>query len=278
MKQFEDTLKAQQGTPDLFLRIWEPDKAVRAVMVLVHGLGEHSGRYDTHFAEFYTDAGLAILAPDLPGHGLTKGDRGHIAQTAQFLDYIDLLVNEAHRRYPEKPLFIYGHSMGGLITLWYALDRHPQVAGVIVTSPAIGVHDPVPALKKALAKFMNRISPAFSMENGLDVAQLSRDEQVVQAYVNDALVHSRISARLGLMMLSQGDWILEHAPENQNRMLVMIGSQEGIVSKDAVDKFCQIAPNVTYKVWPDLFHEIHNEAENLQVFAFTKKWMDERLS
>lgn len=278
MKQFEDTLKAQQGTPDLFLRIWEPDKAVRAVMVLVHGLGEHSGRYGTHFAEFYTDAGLAILAPDLPGHGLTKGDRGHIAQTAQFLDYIDLLVNEAHRRYPEKPLFIYGHSMGGLITLWYALDRHPQVAGVIVTSPAIGVHDPVPAPKKALAKFMNRISPAFSMENGLDVAQLSRDEQVVQAYVNDSLVHSRISARLGLMMLSQGDWILEHAPENQNRMLVMIGSQEGIVSKDAVDKFCQIAPNITYKVWPDLFHEIHNEAENLQVFAFTKKWMDERLS
>jgi len=80
------------------------------------------------------------------------------------------------------------------------------------------------------------------------------------------------------MMLSQGDWILEHAPENQNRMLVMIGSQEGIVSKDAVDKFCQIAPNITYKVWPDLFHEIHNEAENPQVFAFTKKWMDERLS
>lgn len=277
MKQFEDTLKTQQDMPDLFLRIWEPGKAVRAVMVLVHGLGEHSGRYGTHFAEFYTDAGLAILAPDLPGHGLTKGDRGHIVQTAQFLDYIDLLVNEAHRRYPEKPLFIYGHSMGGLITLWYALDRHPQVAGVIVTSPAIGVHDPVPAPKKALAKFMNRISPAFSMENGLDVAQLSRDEQVVQAYVNDALVHSRISARLGLMMLSQGDWILEHAPENQNRMLVMIGSQEGIVSKDAVDKFCQIAPNITYKVWPDLFHEIHNEAEKPQVFSFTKKWMDERL-
>lgn len=278
MKQFDDMLKAIQGMPDLFLRIWEPDKAVRAVMLLVHGLGEHSGRYSTDFAKFYTDAGLAILAPDLPGHGLTAGDRGHIAQTAHFLDYIDLLVKEAHRRYPEKPVFIYGHSMGGLITLWYTLDRHPQVAGVIVTSPAIGVHDPVPAPKKALAKLMNRILPAFSMENGLEAAQLSHDKQVVQAYVEDPLVHSRISARLGLMMLSQGDWILEHAPENQNRMLVMIGSQEGIVSKAAVDEFCKITPNVTYKVWPDLFHEIHNEAEKQDVFSFTKKWMDESLS
>ena len=278
MKQFEDTLKAPQGLPELFLRIWEPDKAVRTVMILVHGLGEHSGRYGTDFAKFYTEAGCAILAPDLPGHGQTTGDRGHIAQTPHFLDYLDALVNEARQRYPDKPLFIYGHSMGGLIALWYTLDRHPQVDGVIVTSPAIGVHDPVPAPKKALAKLMNSISPAFSMENGLDANQLSHDKQVVEAYVADPLVHSRISARLGLMMLSQGDWILAHASENQNHMLVMIGSQEGIVSKSAVDEFCRIAPNVTYKIWPDLFHEIHNEAEKMDVFDFTKDWMDENLS
>ena len=277
MKQFEDTLKATQGLPDLFLRIWEPEKTVRAVVLLVHGLGEHCGRYCSDFANFYTDADFAILAPDLPGHGKTAGKRGHISQTSQFLDYLDALLNQARQRYPDKPLFIYGHSMGGLIALWYALDRHPQVAGVIVTSPALGVHDPVPAPKKVLAKLMNNIAPAFAMENGLDVNQLSRDKQVVQAYVEDPLVHNRISARLGLMMLSQGDWILAHASENQNRMLVMIGSQEGIVNKDAVDQFCQIAPHVTYKVWPDLFHEIHNEAEKKDVFEFTRKWMDENL-
>jgi alpha-beta hydrolase superfamily lysophospholipase len=124
---------------------------------------------------------------------------------------------------------------------------------------------------------MNKISPTFSMDNGLDPTRLSHNKEIVQAYINDPLVHDRISARLGLMMLSQGDWILEHAPKNQIPTLVMIGSQEGIVSKAAVDEYCRIAPNVTYKVWPDLFHEIHNEAENKEVFAFTKKWIDERL-
>lgn len=278
MKQFEDTLKASQSMPDLFLRIWEPEKDVHGVILLIHGLGEHSGRYGTDFARFYTDSGIVILAPDLPGHGLTEGKRGHIQHTTQFLDYVDILLEEARVRYPDKPLFMYGHSMGGLIVLWHALDRHPQVAGIIVTSPAIDVHNPVPAPKKAVAKLMNNIAPAFSMENGLDATQLSQDKQVVQAYVEDPLVHNRISARLGLMMLSQGDWILEHAPENQNRILVMIGSQEGIVSKIAVDKFCKLAPRVTYKVWPDLFHEIHNEAQKQDVFTFTRKWMDENLS
>ncbi len=278
MKQIEGTLKTPQGMPELFLRAWEPEKTVRAVMVLIHGLGEHSGRYGGDFASFYTKSGLAILAPDLPGHGQTKGKRGHIAQTAMFLDYLDLLVGEANRRYPGKPLFIYGHSMGGLITLWYTLDRHPQTAGVIVTSPAIAIHDPVPGPKKVMAQIMDKLMPAFSMENGLAANLLSRDPQVVQAYKDDPLVHSRISARLGLMMIGQGQWIFAHAPENQNNLLAMIGSEEGIVSKDAVDQFCKIAPRVTYKVWPNLFHEIHNEAEKQEVFDFTLDWIDKAMA
>ncbi|MDK2979955.1 MAG: hypothetical protein PWQ55_302 [Chloroflexota bacterium] len=277
MKQFEETLKPAQDLPELFLRVWEPEKAIKGILVLVHGLGEHSGRYSTDFAQIYTDMGLAILAPDLPGHGKTPGQRGHIPHTAQFLDYLDTLVAQARERYPDLPLFIYGHSMGGLITLWYDLARHPQVAGVIVTSPAINVHNPAPALQKALAKLMNVILPSFSMENGLDAGLLSHDPAVVQAYVTDPLVHSRISARLGLMLLDHGNWILAHASENRNPLLVMIGSQEGIVSKEAVDQFCQLAPNVTYKVWPDLFHEIHNEPQKQEFFKFTERWIEERL-
>jgi acylglycerol lipase len=276
MKHSEGKLGNQKNILELYLQIWEPQssKSTRAVIALVHGLGEHGGRYGGDFAEFYTKAGFAIMAPDLPGHGRTPGKRGHISDTSLFLDYIDALIADAEKRYPGKPVFLYGHSMGGQLAIWYALARKPKIAGVIVTSPSISTHDPAPAVKRLMAKLMNNILPGFTMNNGLDAKLLSHDANVVQAYVNDPLVHPMVSARLGLMILNQGQWSLAHASENQNRMLVMIGSEEGIVSKTAVDKFCKKAPNVTYKIWPGLFHEIHNEAEKQEVFAFTLKWME----
>ena len=242
-------------------------------MVLIHGLGEHSGRYSTDFASFYTKSGIAIIAPDLPGHGMTKGVRGHISDPKFFLAHLDDFIQEAKERFPNRPVFLYGHSMGGEITLWYTLECHPDVNGVIVTSPGIGTKNPVPPVKLLLAKIMSSLMPAFRMDNGLALDQLSRDKKVVEAYISDPLVHKLVSAKLGLMIINQGKWILAHAAENKNKMLVMIGSKEGIVNKDAVDQFCKIAPNVEYKVWPGLFHEIHNEPEKKEVFDFTLTWL-----
>lgn len=273
MKHMDGTLTTTTGIPGLYYQIWEPEKEIRSVIILIHGLGEHGGRYGKDFADFYTNSGVAILAPDLPGHGLTQGKQGHITDTALFLDYLDILIAKAAALYPGKAIFLYGHSMGGLITLWYTLARNPQVNGVIVTSPAIETQDSVPPIKRFLARIMNSVMPAFSMDNGLDANLLSHDKTVVQAYMADPLVHSLVSAKLGLMLISQGQWVLAHAAENKNDLLVMIGSREGIVSKDAVDRFCQTAPNVTYKIWPDLFHEIHNEPEKMGVFAYTQNWI-----
>lgn len=276
MKHIEDNLTIS-NLPSLYYQIWQPEKTSKAVIILIHGLGEHGGRYGGDFAKFYTDAGLAIIAPDLPGHGKTAGIRGHIPDTSQFLDYVDHFIRKANDTFPDKPVFIYGHSMGGEIVLWYTLARAPKVAGVIVTSPSIGTKDPVSPVKKSLAKLMNSLMPTFTMDNGLDVNQLSHDKKVVQAYVSDPLVHKLISARLAMMILSQGDWILSHAPENKNEMLVMIGSDEGIVNKGAVDQFCRITPHVEYKIWPNLFHEIHNEPQKDEVFQYTLDWINKHI-
>jgi acylglycerol lipase len=278
MKHFEDKLPALAGNPDLYYQIWEPEKNIKAVMVLIHGLGEHGGRYGGDFASFYTDSNIAVLSPDLPGHGKTDGIRGHISDPNLFLDYIEILLDKVKARYPKKPVFLYGHSMGGLITLWYTLARSPKLNGVIVTSPAIGTKDPVPSAKKFMAVLMNAVMPTFTMNNGLDVNQLSRDKKVVEAYTTDPLVHRLVSARLGLFIIRHGEWILAHAKDNKNDMLVMIGSKEGIVDKVAVDQFCQLAPHVDYKVWPELFHEIHNEPEKNEVYQYTKKWIYAHLS
>ena len=124
---------------------------------------------------------------------------------------------------------------------------------------------------------MDKIMPSFKMDNGLDANLLSHDKYVVSAYVSDPLVHKMISARMGLLFIDHGDWILEHAAENTVDILLMIGGNEGIVDKASVDRFAKTAPRVDYKVWPDLFHEIHNEPEKKDVFAYTLKWLKNHL-
>lgn len=186
---------------------------------------------------------------------------------------IDIFIKQIKDEYPQIPLFLYGHSFGGEVTLWYTLVRNPLVNGVIVTSPLIGPKDAVPPLKLFLAKLMDKTMPSFTMDNGINPKFLSRDIEVVEKYVNDPLVHNKISAKSGMMVINRGQWILEHAKNNRNKMLVMVGSGEGIVDKDAIDQFCKIAPNVTYKIWPNLYHELHNEPEKKQVFDYSLNWL-----
>ena len=124
---------------------------------------------------------------------------------------------------------------------------------------------------------MNRIMPSFIMDNDIDVDLLSHDKKVVQAYVADPLVHNKISARLGMMLLGKGAWILDHAPENTNETLVMVGTAEGIVSRQAIQNYCNITPHTTGKEWPDLYHEIHNEPEKKVIFDYTLDWIDQQI-
>ncbi len=272
MKQ-SNYFKEIPGNGSLFFQTWLPFGKPDAIMIVVHGFGEHSARYGTHFAEFYTMSNIGIYSFDFPGHGKSKGIRGHIPNPLALLEIIDLLIKEIKDQFPQTPLYLYGHSFGGEVSLWYTLVRNPLVNGVIITSPLIGPKVAVPPLKFLLARIMNKIMPTFIMGNGLDPKYLSRDSQVVESYINDPLVHSRISAKAGMLVINRGQWILEHAKENKNKMLVMIGSDENIVNKTAVDKFCELAQRVEYKIWPGLYHEIHNEPEKNEVMAYSRKWI-----
>lgn len=276
MKTIETSWKNNKGV-DIFFREWTPDGEARAVIGLVHGLGEHTGRYQ-HVAGRFTAAGYAMAGVDLPGHGRSGGPRG-FTSFDEISGEIDRLLSELVKRYPGKPRFLYGHSLGGVAVLYHILNCRPALRGAIVTSPGLATGEPVPAVKVLLAKAMSRVMPSFSMHNGLDLDNLSRDSAVVQAYRQDPLIHPQVSARLGLDILTQGEPILAQAQDFPLPLLLMQGSADHIVSTAAVDRLAKSVPaeRLTYRVWEGFYHETHNEPEKEQVLQTIQNWLDRQL-
>ncbi len=276
MKHEEFHWQGENGL-NIFAQCWQPEGESRAVVALVPGLGEHSQRYQ-HVAQAFSDAGYAVVGMDMPGHGKSTGKRGHFSfETA--LKEIDHLLEECARRFPSTPCLIYGHSLGGELVLYYLLKRKPDLKGAVVTSPGLAPGTPIPETRMFLARVMSRLAPSFTLDNNLDLNYLSHDKAVIEIYRNDPLVHGQISARLGLDLIEQGQWILAHADEINLPLLLMIGSEDQIVSVKSTRAFARQVPDrfITFKEWPGLYHETHNEPEKQQVIHLMLNWISRRL-
>lgn len=260
----------------MFAQKWIPEKPVKASIILIHGFGEHSSRY-AHMAEFYCDHQIQVFAFDLRGHGRSAGPRGYVPTQTTFWDDIDEFKKTIKAALDDKPVFLYGHSMGGMIVLSYVLKRGSTFNGIITTSPLIDTATPMSDSTKKLAKFMDKILPRLAIDSGLDRNFLSRDKNVVDAYNADPLVFGKASTRLGVFMADTGAYIREHAAEFKEPLLMMIGSEERIVNKAEVDAFMKSVPNGTYKIWDGFYHEVHNEPEKDQVFKFTLDWVKDHM-
>ena len=262
----------------LYAQAWQPEEEVRSVVCLVHGHGEHSGRYG-HVAAALNRAGHALLALDLRGHGRSTGRRGHTPSLQALLEDLDLLLEQAARLFPGRPRFLYGHSMGGLLVLRYTLQRRPSLAGVIATASALRSTLENQRFKVALARLLSRLLPALALPSGLDPDTLSRDPAVVQAYRHDPLVHDRISFRLAGELLGASRWCMEHAADFPVPLLLIHGGADRLTLPEGSREFAARAPgNCTLKVWEGLYHEVHNEPEQGEVLADILSWMEERLS
>ncbi len=246
----------------------------RAVVMLVHGLGEHVGRYD-HVAAALTKAGYTLAGSDLRGHGKSGGRRGHTPSYEALLDDIASFTVEIEKRHPGQPLFLYGHSLGANLVLNYAMRRKSQLLGVIASGPWLELAFEPPAWKLMMGRLMNRIYPAFSQYNELKSSSLAHDWSVANAYDNDFLVHNRISARTFITMYELGLWALEHAAEFPLPVLLLQGGEDQIVSPAATQKFAERAGDkATLKVWDKMFHEVHNEAIQVEVFKLMVDWLE----
>jgi alpha-beta hydrolase superfamily lysophospholipase len=261
---------------NMHAQTWEPETAPRAVVAFVHGLGEHLGRY-VHVAEKFTAAGMAFSAFDHRGHGKSGGPWIFTPSYEHFMRDLDRHIEETRVRFPSIPLVLYGHSMGGSITLYYVLRRIPKLSCVIASSPALGSGTPQPAVKMAFGRLMNSLIPTLRIPTGFPADGFSRDPSVNKAVAEDPLFHQGISVRLGLEVLAAGEWIRAQA-SFPLPLLVMQGTGDTFVDpKMNIDFAARIKGDVTLKTWNGCFHELHNEPEKEQVIAFMIDWVNGRV-
>lgn len=262
----------------LYGQRWTPGKDPKAVVNLVHGLGEHSSRYQ-YVAEAFTKAGYVLNAMDLRGHGKSEGIRGYAPGFDAIVTDIEFLVKSGRTASPGKKQFLYGHSLGGSLVLYYRLTSKQAVDGIITTSPLFRPGAPVPPTKKLFARIMSDIAPKISLTNGLQRPWLSRDGRIVRDYSSDPLVHDKITCRMGWQLLKNGEWVFDHMNQLRGPILMVVGSREMIVDyQTVIDSAKGLDSNVlTLKVWEGLYHETHNEPEKAEVIQYNIKWLDEHL-
>ncbi len=260
----------------MYARNWKPSDP-KAVVVLVHGLGEHINRYH-HVAEAFANANYAMQGFDLRGHGQSAGQRGYTPGYESLMDDITDFIADARQRYPGLPVFLYGHSMGGNQVINYALRSPQAIKGVIATGPWLKLAFTPPAAQVMIAKLLNNLVPSFSLSSALDQKALSRDPEVVSKYAADPLVHDKISVRLYTSIYTNGFWALEHAAELKIPMLLMHGASDKITSAPASQDFARLAGKiVTLRIWDGFYHEIHNEPEKADVIQAMVSWLDKNL-
>ncbi len=259
----------------LTLRDWPlaDPAAVRAQVLIVHGLGEHSGRYE-HVAQQLNSWGYAVRSFDLWGHGLSDGERGSMRDEHALLDDLAAVVDHTRKTMqPGQSLVLLGHSLGGLVAARFVSLRMRPIDALVLSSPAL---DPgLKAFQKVLLATLPGIAPNLRVGNGLQVKYLSHDPAVVAAYQADPLVHDRICARLALFIAQAGREVLAAAPQWNTPTLLLFAGQDKLVSPQGSRDFLKLAPGAIVQslCFEALFHEIFNEAEAGGVFTALQQWL-----
>ena len=256
-----------------------PIENPKAVICLVHGWGEHARRYD-HVAAYYNENGFALITNDLRGHGISEGKKGHTPSYDHFFDDVELLLKQADEKYPKVKKVLYGHSMGGGIVLSFLLKRKSDIAAAVVASPFIEAGFKPPFFLVMLGKMMKNIKPDFTQATEISAEGLSHDKAYVDTYTDDKIVHNKVSSGLGMGMMENGQWLLNQTDGLNVPTLLQHGSGDKITSPEASKQFAENMKSklLTFKMWDDLFHEMHNEIDKKKVFDYTIKWINKKIT
>ena len=188
----ENTFKFNLHNTEFFGQYWQPETTEK-VIVLVHGMGSHSSRFKDSVVPYLTKNNIAVVAFDQFGHGKTSGKRGHCPSYEALLESVEYVIGEAQKLFPEKPVFLYGHSMGGNLVINYALRKSSDIKGVIATNPFLRLAFEPPKWKVSFGRFVLNILPSILMSSELEIEAISRDKTEIEKYKNDPLVHGKIS-------------------------------------------------------------------------------------
>ncbi len=263
---------------NVVIQDWPLDASqkLRGVIIVVHGLGEHAGRYD-HVARQLNQWGFAVRGYDQCGHGESGGPRGSLTTDTRLLDDLaDIVDSTRARMNASTPLILLGHSLGGLVVgRFVSLGMRP-VEGLVMSSPALNAG--MNAFQKLLVAVLPKIVPELRVGNGVKPQFISHDPKVVEAYKSDRLVHDRISARLARFIAEAGPQTLARAAQWTVPTLLMYAGDDRLINAQGSRDFAAVAPKsvVQTQCFDTLYHEIFNELDAAPVFALLKQWLDQR--
>jgi len=262
----------------LFTQQWSMPNP-RAVVLIVHGYGEHSGRYG-HVARALRSTGAAVFAYDQRGYGRSDGQRAYIDTFDRYLDDLQLVIDHVQRRAPDVPLYLFGHSMGGAVVLLYALGcRTREINGLILSSPAIEVNPDIAPLLRSVARGVGQVLPWLPVVRSPEGA-ISRDPDVVADAETDPLnYHGRVLARTGAEMLRASQRIQSRSSNLALPFLIFHGTADVLTSPYASKRLYETAPSSdkTLYLYDDLYHETFNEPERDTVLGDVCDWLADRL-
>jgi alpha-beta hydrolase superfamily lysophospholipase len=262
----------------LAYRTWEPPKS-RAAIVVVHGLGEHSGRY-AEFGERMAGYGISTFAMDLRGHGLSDGRRGHVPSFDAFLQELDRFRREVEGLADFRvPMFLLGHSLGGLIALRYQEEYNTRFEGAIIISPWLATAMTVSRWKANAAHALAKLLPSLPFRANIRPEHVSRDPDIVQAYRADPLVHDRVTPRFFSEVSAAMGLALQRSDRIQEPLLFMAAGDDRLVDTERSLRFARsiTAPDLTVKVYPGHYHELLNELDRAAIHREIRDWIAARI-
>lgn len=260
----------------LFYRYTPPPENGRGVLIAVHGLGEHGGRYRA-FGEYLHGLGYGVILPDLRGFGLSGGPRASLRHFSDHHRDLDALCRWSEREHRDSKLYLLGHSLGGLIVASYAAQaKPPKLSGLVFSSPAFGTAAPVPPWKHALAAAASAIFPDHLEPSGIDTSRLTHDRAVMDVYRKDPLIFHRISARLYTEFCRLCAERRTIAARIRVPTLLLQAGEDAIVSKDLSLKFYDElgAADKTLEVLDGFYHEVLNETRRAEIFSSIGLWLN----
>lgn len=274
MKHKEETLIGFDGR-ELFFQSWEPEGAPRAVIAIVHGGLEHSGRYQ-YLVDSLLEKNFALAGLDFRGHGRSKGKRGHVMDWTEIREDMSCYLTKVQKEFPGTPLFAYGNSMGGTILLDYSIRHSPALSGVVLAGA--GIAEGRSPILLFVARVLSALWPSLSLNPRLDLSTLIRDPEVLEEYLHDPLILSTVSPRFGTEMMKTIAWVRDHPADWRLPVLMLYGSEETFASMDEIREFFGSLGGEDKEliIYEGAFHALHCDLLREQVFSDIEEWIDKR--
>ena len=273
MKHIEGTFKEPTGL-NLYFQYWLPDQTPKAVLMIVHGLAEHSGRY-ANIVNYFVPRGYAVCGFDYRGHGKSDGMRCYVDRFSDYVNDVRAFFEKVHQEYSNLKIFLVGHSLGATIAIAYALQYQRDLAGLIISGTSLKPGASISPALKAVARLIAALFPKMGL-TVLDASTISRDKAVVDAYVNDPLVYrGKIPARLAVEMIKTIDKMPSQIPAINLPIIIMHGTDDRLCNPEGSQMLYDLvgSPDKTLKLYQGFYHEIFNEPEHEKVMADVETWL-----